>query len=147
MSVRVDQDGFGYVLGEYRDTVDLDPGPWVDIRTSKGVRDAFLVQVDGTTLAQRERPQPGIGLSPNPTSGTLHMRLHDPFPEADLEVRDITGRLVLAPGRALSTHAFDVSILAAGTYLLVDRTGTFAGQRFVKEWGVPETSSEVQDPR
>ena len=53
MSVRVDQDGFGYVLGEYRDTVDLDPGPWVDIRTSKGVRDAFLVQVDGTTLAQR----------------------------------------------------------------------------------------------
>ena len=85
--------------------------------------------------------------APNPTSGTLHMRLHDPFPEADLEVRDITGRLVLAPGRALSTHAFDVSILAAGTYLLVDRTGTFAGQRFVKEWGVPETSSEVQDPR
>jgi hypothetical protein len=45
-SVAVDKNGNAYVTGEFRGSVDFDPGPGEDFHTSKGDRDAFLVKFD-----------------------------------------------------------------------------------------------------
>ncbi len=48
-SVAVDDGGYVYVSGHYRNTVDFDPGPGEDLHTSNGLMDIFLTKfsIDG----------------------------------------------------------------------------------------------------
>ncbi len=60
-AVECDTQGNIYVAGHFRNTVDFNPGPAVDIRTSNGTADAFLVKFDDHGAFQWVRTWGGAG--------------------------------------------------------------------------------------
>ncbi|MBK9420966.1 MAG: T9SS type A sorting domain-containing protein [Flavobacteriales bacterium] len=77
----------------------------------------------------------GLWLMPNPTSGSLEVRVPDNSGDALIEVVSVDGRVVLEQRITAPRTLLDVSHLASGLYTLSvhDVNGTTSSKRFVRE--------------
>jgi len=75
---------------------------------------------------------PEMQVFPNPTSGLLNVRFVGTDESFKLEVRDLSGRLVLASSNEVSeTSSIDVSNLVEGVYLV---SASNSSSSFVKRF-------------
>lgn len=73
-----------------------------------------------------------VNIYPNPTAGRFHIDL-EPGVEADIEVRDLTGRLV-HEGRYEGPSELNASTWSAGTYVVIIRSqSAMATQKLIKK--------------
>ena len=77
--VVADENGNVYIAGNYRETVDFDPGPGTDEHTSNGYTDAFLCKFDGNgdyqwtrTWGGNEENDSGSGIATD-ASGNIYI--------------------------------------------------------------------------
>lgn len=120
------------VAGRFNAMADLDPGPGQLSFTAQG-QDLFVVRFGPITASVNAVQYAPLRVGPNPTRGPVQVHLPPDMPQAWLQLRDAAGRCIRELGRGSGTPiTLDLSDLAPGTYLLVDRRGGLAPQRLVK---------------
>lgn len=107
-------------------------GPDGAIWFTNRLQNSLTKVVPGEVSATGEQAwESRISVSPNPTSGTLLVRLPE-LPmgnEVLLEVSDLTGRKLLTEKSGAPIHQFNLGNLPSGIYLLSIRSGAFFATR------------------
>ena len=96
----------------------------------------YIPFADPTTGVKAQANKPGLWLSPNPTTGSLEVRVTDNMAnDALLQVVSVDGRVVLEHRMAGPRSLLDVSSLARGLYILnlQNANGATITQRFVRD--------------
>ncbi len=109
-------------------------GPDGAIWFTNRLQNSLTKVVPGEVSATGEQAwESRISVSPNPTSGSLLVRLPD-LPagsEVILEISDLTGRKLLTEKGGAQVHQFNLGNLSSGIYLLSIRSGAFSATRKV----------------
>ena len=99
------------------------------------ITEPSVLTAESTTGVHATAPRQGLWLMPNPTSGSLEVRVPDNASAGLLQVVSVDGRVVLEQRIAGPRTLLEVSHLASGLYTLSlhDVNGTTSSQRFVRE--------------
>jgi hypothetical protein len=133
----VDSNNAVWVAGSFENTVDFDPTPATDNRTSAGSSDAFLTKLTQTTYQQITNLDPSLAAKTlsdvdatdntitNGTSATIRLSLSDTTPIADVTTTfttDLNWSTVTADSNLTTGTAFAHNLTAAdgtaGTFTL-----------------------------
>ncbi len=136
-SVAITSDASTYLTGNFNATVDFDPTPATDNKTSAGSSDAFLTKLTQTTYQQITNLDPSLAAKTltdtdatdntiqNGTSATIRLSLSDTTPIADVTTTfttDLNWSTVTADSNLTTGTAFAHNLTAAdgtaGTFTL-----------------------------
>ena len=99
------------------------------------ITEPSMLVVESTQGVQAQEAKQDLWLMPNPTSGSLEVRVSDNSASGLLHVVSVDGRVVMERRMQGPRTVLDVTELARGLYTLnwYDENGTVITQRFVKE--------------
>jgi glycosidase len=110
---------------------------WTTTLPALAANQTWLLQLRSTTATATTTARPAFALTlyPNPTAGQTRLALAAaPAAQSQLQLLDLTGRLVQTIRFSGSSYALETSGLAAGTYFVRVQSGTaVAVQRLVVE--------------
>ena len=99
------------------------------------ITEPSVLTAEFTTGVQAHAATPNIWLMPNPTSGSLEVRVSDNSASGLLQVVSVDGRVVMQQRMEGPRTVLDVTQISRGLYTLCwhDTNGTITTQRFVRE--------------
>ncbi len=99
------------------------------------ITEPSVLTAEFSTGVQAHTATPNLWLMPNPTSGSLEVRVSDNAASGLLQVLSVDGRVVMEQRMEGPRTVLDVSQLSGGLYTLSwhDVNGTITTQRFVRE--------------
>ncbi|MEL6659639.1 MAG: T9SS type A sorting domain-containing protein [Bacteroidota bacterium] len=130
-SIRVDDLGNVYAIGQYEGTADFDPGPGTANLSSSGLFDVFVQKISqGTVGVVGINDGLHVSVYPNPSIGLVQVEFEQALSGVDITLTDVGGRIVYTKqlDTALSSP---IQITGpAGVYFLTIKMAQ--GQKVVK---------------
>ncbi len=88
-------DGYIFTTGDFRKTVDFDPGTETSNLTSAGLTDIFILKLSETILGITENTFPAkFVIFPNPTNGKFTIDLGEEYQNVTVEITNILGQII-----------------------------------------------------
>ena len=100
-----------------------------------GQRDAFIVDLNQTALANENFSESKISVYPNPTSSQINFSFKNNLENASVKITSMLGQTVLEKQNLSGNNlSFDVLGLASGMYVVsVNNGGLVSNSKFIKE--------------
>ncbi|MEZ4826172.1 MAG: SBBP repeat-containing protein [Bacteroidia bacterium] len=118
-AVAVDDMGNVYTTGHYTETVDFDPGAGTASRTAVGSNDIFILKLgEFADKISDNAWNHNFRLYPNPSSGKFRITSAENLVEAEVNVLDMAGKLVLRQSFQNTTEMELILDVSPGIYFI-----------------------------